>query len=395
MHLSKRNTGRLALGALVVGGVAALSSWMLRQSPAAASFVRGRQLEADHLIPEARDAYLDAIKINPRYAPPYRALAELASAYDRDDVAVGYWQEYLARDPMGIHARCRLADAELRSGLEQSALNHAEEELHRDPHCPRAHLIAGILYTRKADPKQALDHLSAASNAYPNDPQVQLAYARVLSLTGDYDHAEPILLRILDRDESHAEPFLWLGYIEARHSDRPGSVRKARSYFARALDLQPNFPDAEFEMARLLFRTRSYAEALPFAQKAAAQRPHYPAGLYLKSQILDALGRDTEAQEVRLVFQRESVLAEREKALLKRFNLDRQDAAVAKELGQVEMARDKPEEALLFLRQAAQVAPHDIGIGTALTRAERMLQPPAPAAVAANGGRAALREVAH
>src|SRR5713226_7924225 len=74
------NTGRLVFGAIVAGGVAALIYAKFRTPPAEASYQRGVQLAAVQMVPEARDAYLEAIKRDPSYAPPYRALAEMSAS---------------------------------------------------------------------------------------------------------------------------------------------------------------------------------------------------------------------------------------------------------------------------------------------------------------------------
>ena len=133
-------------------------------------------------------------------------------------------------------------------------------------------------------------------------------------------------------------------------------------------------------MARLLSAQHNAAEALPYAQKAVSRRRHYPAGLYLLAQIYKALGQQGDADKVDQEFKRESDLAAREKALLRRFNLDPKDLGTAFELGQVEIARERPAEALLFLRDAAQRAPDDLRIKAAIEQAEKQLGPKAAAA---------------
>ena len=366
-------TGRHALGISLAVGVTAVLFWKLRPNPASASFERGRQLEAVKMTADARDAYLESVKRDPSFAPPYRALAELAASHGRFDVSAEYWRQYVARAPSAEHAYCRLAREEFRAGLEVPALADAERELRRDPKCARAHLVAGMLYTRTSQAKRALEHMAAAAEAYPDELPVQLDYARVLSLTSNWDRAEAALLRILERDRSHAEPFMWLGYVMARRPRTPDTVRKAKEYLGEALALNPEYPEAHFELARLLFAQREAARALPHAAKAAALRKHHPPGLYLLAQIYTSLGRSSDAAPVLRAFRRESRLAAREKALLRQYKLDPNNTAVALELGEVEIARERPEEALLFLRDAARITPEDSRIQAAIQQAERLM----------------------
>src|SRR5690349_10946253 len=112
MPLTLTSRRWIVLGLLIMGGGAAL--FYIRRilpSRAAASCERGTQLAAAQLPLDARAAFLEAIRLDPAYAPPYRALAEMASSQRFYDIAVGYWKEYIAREPAKKHTRCQLAYA--------------------------------------------------------------------------------------------------------------------------------------------------------------------------------------------------------------------------------------------------------------------------------------------
>lgn len=385
-----RNSFRLSI-LVIVGGVgltALLLFWKTRPSPAAAAYNRGKTLEAVHLIVDAQATYHQAIQLDPRFAPPYRALAELAAANSDFAPSIGYWKAYLARAPKAQHAWCQLAYAELMAGLEVPALHDAERELQQDPNCGRAHLIAGVLYARKSEPRQALEHLAPAAQAYPDNPRVQLVYGRVLALSGEYDRAEPVFQGIISKDKAHAEPYYWLGYIYARRPSTPQNIQQAQKHFLAALELLPEYPEANFELGHLYFGRGKVKEALPFVEKAVANQKHYPAALYLLAQTYEALGRKSEAARTQERFRRESQLAAREKALLRLYAVDPNNLETALALGQQELALEKPESALLFLRDAAQRAPADERIQMALKRAQQLLAPAQPAMQAADPSQA-------
>lgn len=355
----------LVLAGLVVGGGAFLfgGRFVAGFSSARGDYERGKHLAALKMTSDARNAYLAAVRRDPRFAPPYRALAQMAAADGAYNDARQLWTDYLQRAPGAAHAWCGLAYSELMIGREIPALRAAEREIRANPACARAHLIAGVLYARKSDAKRALEHLgpAAASPQYAHYPRVHLIYGRVLALSGDYDRAEEVLQRVTQQKVANAEPFFWLGWIAARRGAAPDTTEAARKYFARALNLQPDYPEAHLEMGRLLLRERRAPDALTHIERAAATRNHYPAALYALSQAYAAVGRSEDAERTRRAFRRESDLAAREKALLRQYAADPDQVAIATliDLGQTLLARDKPEAALLFLRDALRRAPED------------------------------------
>jgi len=366
----------LVLAGLVVGGGAFLfgSRFVAGFSPARGDYERGTQLAALKMTADARSAYLAAVRRDPRFAPPYRALAQMAAANGAYNDARQLWTDYLQRAPEAAHAWCGLAYAELMTGREVPALRAAEREIRGNRACARAHLIAGVLYARKSDAKRALEHLgpAAASPQYANYPRVQLLYGRVLALSGDYDRAEKVLQSVTRQKVANAQPFFWLGWIAARRRAAPATTEAARKYFAHALNLQPDYPEAHLEMGRLLLRERRAHDALPHIERAAAARNHYPAALYALAQAYAAVGRTEDAEQTRRAFRRESDLAAREKALLRQYAADPDQVPIATlgDLAQTLLARDKPEAALLFLRDALRRAPQDLRVQSLIVKAQ-------------------------
>ncbi len=339
---------------------------------AEAEYRRGQDLLAISMLPEAEDAYRQAIRINPNYAPAYRGLAELATARGDSKTAIEQWRELIKRDPKSEHVLCRLGQAEALSGLEVFALEDGKKELHNDPSCPRAHLLLGILYARQNASKLALDHLEIAAKANPDDPQIQLVFGHVLALVGDYDRAEIVLKTALEKSSGQPDPFLWLGYVYSHRVASPDNSRQAKSYLLKALAIDSERAEANFEYGRLLARERRNAEALPYLKKAVARKRHYSAALQTLSQTATALGLKAEAETALQTFERESKWSEREKALLKQYVAKPDDLEKKIELANLELDREEPEAARIFLLSAQKNAPADPRILIALKRADRI-----------------------
>lgn len=366
----------LALGVVVVG----FWWWRTRPSPALQSYNQGKSLELVKMTGEALDAYKEAIRLDARFAPPYRAMAELATANGETAASIGWWKAFLERDPKAEHALCRLAQAEALNGLEKPAMKDAERELIQDPTCSRAHLALGILYARKSEATPAIEHLSVASKAYPDDPQIQLVYGKVLTLSGNYAQAEPTLKHIIEKDKRHAAPYLWLGYLFARRSALPEDQKQAETFLRQALRLQPELPDANYELGRLLLLQQRAKEAAPLLQKAVLRKRHNVAALYSLAQAYTALGQKESALQTQKAFRRESDFAARERVLLKSYVVNPNDIEIQLQLGLLELERGEPQAALIFLRSASLASPKDARISTALQKAEQLMkqQDPAP-----------------
>ncbi len=375
MSCLSRPVGRTALLVLLAGGAAILLVPRLRSSPAEAAFKRGEQLEAIKMDPDAKSAYEEAIRKDPRYAPPYRSLALLADKHGAPDVSADFWRQYIARRKTQDHAHCFLAQVELNAGQEVEALRDAELEMKSDPKCPRANLLAGMLYTRKSQSKRALDHLGVAAQAYPDDLETQLTFGRVLALTGDYRRAEEQLRPILTKDKSHAQPYYWLAYVAMRKPSTPDTLREAEDNLNQALDLQPDYYEANLEMGRLRMRQKRHAGAFSFAKRASELNAHDPGSYLLLAQAADACGKPAEAAASRAKFKIERDLASEEKSLLKTYGLDTKNVDVAIRLAKAATARGKAESALAILRMTAQQVGENAQLAAAIVEAEAAVGP--------------------
>lgn len=359
------NTNRLSSKSLalflpLLAVLAGVALW-LRNRPSAAqeAYDKSLKLMDAKQFNDAKTLLDEAVKANPNFAPPYRKLAELASKTQRPDIAINYWEEYLKREPNAVHARCKLASVYLATNQETTALKEAEAEIKQDANCSTAHLIAGILYAKQSVPKLALDHLAIASKAFPDQVRVQLAYGKVLALTGNYDRANEILQGVITKDKSHAEPFYWLGYVQLRRPQTPETQKQGETVLRQALQLQPDFAPANYELANLLFQQGKANEALPFAESAIKTNKLYASAILLKSQIQKKLGKTAEAQQTQQLFAKIDAWKAQEKSLLRQFSKDRKDLKTILALGNLEFDMEKYSSAYIFIQEAYRLAPND------------------------------------
>lgn len=356
---------------VLIIGVALLFYLKSRPSPAEEAFKRGESLLAVSMQDEAGNAFLQATRLDPKYAPPFRSLALLAMSINAYPLAVEYWQKYAVLDPKAKEAYSQLAYAQMMMGQEVPAYKSAEEELKKNPDSPQAHLTLGILNARRSAAKLALDHLeiAAQSEIYKNNPKVQMVLGKVLALTGNLDRAEQVFSSILLKDKSYAEPYYWLGYIYARHIETPANLNAAEKNLRASLDLQPLFPQANLELSRLYLREKRFEPALTYINRALQNRKHYPAALFVQAKILDALGRKDEVKKVQEAFRVESQKAESVKTLMRQYSGNPDNMEITLALIHAQLDLEQPQAAAIFLEDVMRRAPNDKRVQDALKRA--------------------------
>ena len=368
----RKRLGYILLVLIGITGLALLLFFKFRPNPAMDSYTRGKSLMQINMDNEAGDLFLQAIQRDPKFAPPYEALAQLALKINAYPLSAKYWQKYIDHAPDAKEAYSQLAYTQMMMGQEANAFKSADEEIKRNPASAQAHLTLGILNARKSAAKPALEHLEIAAKSYQDAPKVQLAYAKVLALTGNLDKANEVLQLITRTEKSFAEPYYWLGYVAMRRVETPETLKEAGKYLKTSLDLQPLFPQANLETARLYLRLKRYPEALNFANRALQNRKHYPIGLSVKAKVLEAMGRAAEAKQAQEEFSKEAQLAARTRALLRQYSADPQNLQILLPLAETQLELEQPQAAYTFLQNAAERTPNDPRIQNILRRAEAM-----------------------
>lgn len=363
----------LLITALILAAIIAAALFIYRTLSGASNrgYERGQSLLQMGMVKEAEQTWLEASIASPKDPRPLIALGQLQIQQQRYAEASETLSRAVKLPALPPHSFCLLSEAQWKLGDSGNALIHAEEETKRDNNCARAHLIAGQIYERKSQPKEALDHLKQAAALSPEVQPVQLVYARVLAKTAQYQEAERILREILSKEPLHSDPYYWLGYTLARNS-RITDKSEAERLLKRALVMEPTAPSTNFELARLYFNQRRAQDALPYAEFAAKARPHDPPSLFMLGQIQRALGKTAAASATMQKFKAESDLFAREKALLRTLATDRENIEVILELTDILVKRDRAFAALPFLYEADCLKPGSSEIQRRIQTIERL-----------------------
>ena len=164
----------------------------------------------------------------------------------------------------------------MRNGMYEAALDRLEKAISQDPSYQAAHTSLAVLYERLGETALAEKHYRKAYQLDSKDPLMLNNYGQFLCRNERYDKADRMFNTALE-DPLYRSPETTLtnaGLCAVRQSEQD----KAVDYFRKALVINPKYPPALREMARLSFArkhwlgTRAYLQRL---QELGALTPEF------------------------------------------------------------------------------------------------------------------------
>lgn len=163
------------------------------------------------------------------------------------------YEEMVEADPGNAPALANLGAVEYQLKEYESAIGHLEQALAAKPGLAQTWLTLGMVHYERDDPLRALSALSRAVAEKPDDPRAHNHLAAAAKALGWLGAAESELQRALDLDPQYAEAHFNLALIYLER--RPPGVELARRHYLRAVELgtprddlvekQLNEPDSE------------------------------------------------------------------------------------------------------------------------------------------------------
>lgn len=173
------------------------------------------------------------------------------------------------------------------------AINKLQRALEFDPAHTPARVTLALIYEQLDRDRQAHEHLKQAIQQAPDDGGTLNTYAAFLCRQGDYQQADEYYQRALE-DPFYRTPEVALANagVCARNAGRP---EEARSYLRRALDQNPEYPQALFELAQLYLEEGDALRARAFLQRYEVVAGDAPDALLLGYRIESRLGNAVQA----------------------------------------------------------------------------------------------------
>ncbi len=190
----------------------------------------------------------------------------------------------------------------LETGRYDIARQDLERAVELDDKNAEAHNALGVLYERISLPEEAEAHYKRAMSLDESHFAAANNYARLMCAQGKYDQAMKLFQKVIDA-KSYQTP--WLALTNAGLCAKSkGLAEEAEGFLRKALETNPNFSPALFEMAKFSLEHGSSLSARAFLQRYESTAEPSPESLWLGMEIEQALGNGKDADAYRKKLQK-------------------------------------------------------------------------------------------
>jgi len=201
----------------------------------------------------------------------------------------------------GAESNTSLGLEYMNRGQYEVALGKLKKAIRDDPTYAPAHTVMAVLYERIGEMKLAGTHYRKAVEIDPADGDTNNNYGAYLCKTGKAEQANDHFIRALD-DPFYSSPSVALtnaGSCALGNNDLEG----ADNYLRGALKIEPEFPDALLNMAKLKFEEKNYLSARAFMQRYEDTATHGADTLLLAYRIEMASNNSRAANKYKLILE--------------------------------------------------------------------------------------------
>jgi tetratricopeptide (TPR) repeat protein len=293
---------------------------------AAAFASLGVVLSKQQKYAEAATAYKKALVLNPHLPgiPLNLGLAEFKQGHF--SAAIVPFKTALAASPSSTQARVllsfsyygsqRFRDAarelklaikadpenlELRQALAQSCLwakdySCAQQEfqalVEKDPNSANAHMLLGEAYDGLSEKDKAIHEFEIAAKAAPQEPNVHFGLGYLYWKSHRYEEAKKEFEAELANDPKHAQAWAYLGDMEMK-TDPDAALPLLR----KAIALQPNVRVAYMDLGVIMAERKQYPDAVAAFQRAIELDPNEPDAHYRLGRLYRSMGKTAESDK--------------------------------------------------------------------------------------------------
>ena len=241
------------------------------RNPASAeqSYVEGLAFDKKSKEREARDAYREALRRDPGFAPAHIALGLSFYRSGEYDTAANHLEAALVRNKDAGDAHYYLAVVRRAMGQISEAEDHLVWLVRSGYREALARYILGEIALSKGETKQALEHLQQAVLLDPRDPKARTVLAIAERLNGDLKSAAARIDQVVSE-----LPIDYLAVHEQYEiSKAAGDEAKARIAANQLQHLLSREPDAVLELAFDYVRISQGQEAIQVLEDAIKAGP--------------------------------------------------------------------------------------------------------------------------
>jgi protein O-GlcNAc transferase len=286
---------------------------------------------------EARVCFRETARLAPDLPESQQNLGHACEALEMFEEALQAYHEAGRLAPEWAEPRLSEGRMLVGAGRNKEAIEPLKKAVELAPEDWRPPFYLGNAWLHNADPESAVTSLALASSLEGAGAEVFNNYGRTLEMTGQRQKALPAYLQARQLDPEHFRAALNLGNYYAR--DR--QLAKAEENYRDAIRMRPNNSEGYAGLGDLLHTQHRYDEAIEAMLKAVSITDDDAELINYLAFSLSVQGRYAEASKWydRLI------------------ELDPERAPAYVNYASMFEMMEKPDEALLMLRQAASVAP--------------------------------------
>jgi Flp pilus assembly protein TadD len=245
-----------------------------------------------HEFQDARNAYENALELNPSSAEPYLHLGLDAAAMGGIAQAVDWLGQAHAEAPEREDIAYAYTEALIQAGNYERASDILSQALHDHLRSAELTEAEGDLYLQQNEDGEAKQAYLKCLEMDPASLRVRLSLATTYLGMREPEAARQQLEKVLGIQPDNAEANAQLG----RMALDAGRQQKAQQLTEVALKADPDNSIANETSAEINIREGNYSEAYTILQKLVKVNPRAPRFHYLLGRVMIKLGRPAEAR---------------------------------------------------------------------------------------------------
>lgn len=248
---------------------------------------------AGNNMAEARNAFEQALKVNPDFGPAIINLARLDERLGDFSKAEQRYKGLLAKEPNTMEAYLGLAQVAAQRNAPADAISWLEKARTIDPKAIRPGLAVIDLYLREGKNERAVQVARELQSKSPDNPQALDALARTQFAVGDVESSIQTFRQVVSLSPKDPNAHYRLGKALQQTGDKAGSL----TAFHQAISIDPDHLPSTIELVEDKLSAGHKDAAVKTARDWADARPNLPAGKMLLGDTLAQAGQLQQAIE--------------------------------------------------------------------------------------------------
>jgi tetratricopeptide (TPR) repeat protein len=221
---------------------------------------------------QAAEVFQSASSLSPSAAEPLYYLGLIHWSRQQDETAAELWERAVQFRPNFPEANFMLGEALRKHRRTAAAVEFYQRALDQDGSILAQYTRLGGAYIVLRQPQQALDVFTRAAKHFPQSPEAHYFVGVAARAGADYDLADREFRLSLTLQPDNVNALAQLGFVL---QERDKTVEAERT-LRRALAINDKHFYANFDLGRLLVKSRRYEEAIPILRHAALLKPGNP-----------------------------------------------------------------------------------------------------------------------